>query len=810
MKSKRSRVQRAGGPAWSVDHLPLIAITVVMAAVVIWMGGRSAPGRLSLVVSGTVAAAIGMLVVGRSGRWPRFGTPEALWLLAVAWSALLLVSLPGVWSTEPLLSSLSDGSPAAASYPRSVAPSSSRQAVAVLIGCVLFWLALRYYFRSPAQAGTGIRLVAGYAVALAGFGLVQFLFSNGEFFWIYQHPSRTTSGHVCGPFQNHNHLGYCLAIGLPCTLWSRRSCDSARRWMWDAGTATILVAGLLTFSRSASLLLPLALAGYGLMALRDRRVARPDRHLVLVAAAATVAILLVGGSRIAGRLAASLQSASFTAVSPERFDLWKAVGQAIAHRPVTGYGPGTHASVYPAFIERYYPVVFTHAENSFLQIAVEGGGVALAICMIGLAYLVYLGVSGLRSPDDSQHPQQTAIWRPLTIAFAVAVLHSLVDFAWFVPGCLLPTLVLAATAVAMRSGSSQPAPPPWMRTALAGAVAAAGLAAAGTLIPATRSAMHWHTYRLASSDSDDPVSASDAPQQIAALQRAVQANRDDWRSAERLSMLLIDDLVLRVGSPMQGGAAVRQAIAEGENQQRLQQAIAAAQGALAGNRFAAHAYRTLALAAAYQSAPGDEAAQARVGELIEQGLRVRRHSPQLLITAGEFQVGRGRPDVAFQHWREAWVISPPFRQHLMNQLIPKLPASLILTIFEPTADQMVEIAFRYARAELRDEAAVIADAMRVEMDSVVQQTDRRAAAGALVRQANVEAYVSPQRAVPLLRRAVELDPENYLARRSLAGFLMATGQQSEAVSVVRWCLARRPTDPELVRMAGRLMPPRTR
>ena len=36
---------------------------------------------------------------------------------------------------------------------------------------------------------------------------------------------------------------------------------------------------------------------------------------------------------------------------------------------------------------------------------------------------------------------------------AGALLHSLGDFAWFIPGCLLPSLVLAASAIALRVDS---------------------------------------------------------------------------------------------------------------------------------------------------------------------------------------------------------------------------------------------------------------------------------------------------------------------------------------------------------------------
>ena len=52
------------------------------------------------------------------------------------------------------------------------------------------------------------------ATLLAVVGVAQYLFGNGKFLWIYQHPYRDTFDAVQGPFIDKNHFAHLLALGV--------------------------------------------------------------------------------------------------------------------------------------------------------------------------------------------------------------------------------------------------------------------------------------------------------------------------------------------------------------------------------------------------------------------------------------------------------------------------------------------------------------------------------------------------------------------------------------------------------------------
>jgi tetratricopeptide (TPR) repeat protein len=64
-----------------------------------------------------------------------------------------------------------------------------------------------------------LRWCAISAICMAVFGLVQYLASNGNFFWFYTHPFSTTFDRVKGSFANKNHFADFLALGVGPLIW---------------------------------------------------------------------------------------------------------------------------------------------------------------------------------------------------------------------------------------------------------------------------------------------------------------------------------------------------------------------------------------------------------------------------------------------------------------------------------------------------------------------------------------------------------------------------------------------------------------
>ena len=56
--------------------------------------------------------------------------------------------------------------------------------------------------------------IALSTILMAGFGLLQYFFSNGRFFWFYDYLYSNTSNNTTGSFSNRNHFAHFLCLGL--------------------------------------------------------------------------------------------------------------------------------------------------------------------------------------------------------------------------------------------------------------------------------------------------------------------------------------------------------------------------------------------------------------------------------------------------------------------------------------------------------------------------------------------------------------------------------------------------------------------
>src|SRR5690606_27321250 len=89
----------------------------------------------------------------------------------------------------------------------------------VIIACVL------YFFVAVQRLGTVddlcrfVGVVGWGGGAMAAFGLVQYAFSNGKFFWVYSHPMTDTFYVAKGAFANANHFANYLATALPAQMF---------------------------------------------------------------------------------------------------------------------------------------------------------------------------------------------------------------------------------------------------------------------------------------------------------------------------------------------------------------------------------------------------------------------------------------------------------------------------------------------------------------------------------------------------------------------------------------------------------------
>ena len=223
------------------------------------MGGRHPLGELVLVFAAVLAALAWLCCCLREQTLWRRSPGE--WLLAAGLLLLVVQLVPlGEWLLARLNSHIPRLLPlwtsAADSECRlgvwrclSLTPGATRAAAALALAYGLLFLVAVQRIERIRDVERLLRWTALSAAGMAAFGLVQWLASNGKFFWFYQHPFVTTSDAVHGAFSNRNHLAHFLALGLGPIVWwlqdalrkskrreqesflCRPSADGPRRWL---------------------------------------------------------------------------------------------------------------------------------------------------------------------------------------------------------------------------------------------------------------------------------------------------------------------------------------------------------------------------------------------------------------------------------------------------------------------------------------------------------------------------------------------------------------------------------------------------
>ena len=153
-----------------------------------------------------------MLLARRWVRTPAdWIVPAGIALIALQWiplpTAVLAAVAPKTAAYLPMWASAGDTAGRMGSWNRiSLVPQATLAGLAIFVAYGLLFFIVVQRVKSLADILRILRWIALSAVVMAGFGLLQYLLSNGKFLWIYQHPFRTTSVYVNGSFINRNHF----------------------------------------------------------------------------------------------------------------------------------------------------------------------------------------------------------------------------------------------------------------------------------------------------------------------------------------------------------------------------------------------------------------------------------------------------------------------------------------------------------------------------------------------------------------------------------------------------------------------------
>ncbi|MDD4269784.1 MAG: O-antigen ligase family protein [Pirellulaceae bacterium] len=862
-----SRFPEAGGPRRRSHPHPDLSlaladagIVAALVAVPFFMGGRTAIGQLAFTGAAFWTAAwwtIHQAVGGGDRKW----TPcAALWLavLGIGLVGLQLIPLPAallgalsprIQETLPLWAPGSAEQPSLGVWRTlSLTPGATRQSLVLLVAGGLLFAAAVQRIRTLADVERMIRLLALSVAAMAAFGMAQFLTSNGKFFWFYEHAFSKTGDCVKGAFTNRNHFAHFLALGFGGLLWwaAHGRFESSGRGLQvsafgrsrpslslHTALKTLLVpvcalAALMSFSRGGAI--ALVVSGTAGLALLFKAGRLSARSLVLLAGSGLVVcvgLAIHGYDTLSTRFENTQTLDSFAG----RNSLWAANTAGFADHWLTGTGLSSHRFVYPMYLTPAAGLqghVYTHAENGYVQLALETGIAGLLLALAALGLYFYWCAAALGGGADSRAVMCFVAVFPPLIASAV---HAAVDFVWYVPACMGVLVVTAACAFRLY-GLAREEPPaasramPRLVWAGAAAVLVAGAACAlPGLWQGLRGETAWNRYlavarQLAALDGDDAyedawvrseprrqiLSALEdtlaevlkhQPQSALAHARKAGVHLDLFNEHQRhaenaFDLRQIRETVLaNFPSPEAAREWLGQAI--GEHRRHLDFALRHAHRAVALGPLQGDAYVLLAQLSFLEpaGAPGKSA-------YIHQAYRVRPYDGAVLFAIGEEAGLANRPDLALEYWKRSFRCGPRHQQRLFEVLAGHLPARAFLESFQPEAEAMSLMVRHYQRPELAGELPDVLAAHAAACQAKARTLAGPEAAVYWTRAASSHQKLNdPAQQLFCLENAVAANSTDFGARLALGNCYLALGEYADAESQLRWCAMRKSDHPRV-------------
>ncbi len=607
------------------------------------------------------------------------------------------------------------------------------------------------------------------------------------------------------------------------------SADLIRTGTLLAAIALVLMAIALSMSKGGAMAVAAATAVIGAIYLHWRLI--DGKYLLGLAGIGLLMLGLLsihGYDEVTNRLD-DLASGSIEAVDhgAGRRKVWAANVQAIEHGGLTGSGAGSHREICPVYLDEPTTLEYTHAENGYLQIATENGmvGVALLAAGIGLCATWSLLCFG-RLQDASQQ----LCFGAAAAGLVASLVHSVVDFVWYIPACLSVTLALAVCVLRLAQLSLPDGNqaktrfefswPTWLECV--GVASMLGVWTTYSYFGPAVAAIHWDRYcRDVVAKADlfagqlsplaKELTAADAALRdplTESIQRHLeQTTRWDPSFAQahlRLASLLVEQFELAqqsaanamplpqirdaAQSNFESTAGLRAWLdrAVGANVKLLDAAYAHARQAVALSPLEGDAYVLLAnLGFLSDEKP------AATDAYIAQAQLVRPYSGEVMFEVGKHYFVHHEFDKGMRQWSKCFADSGTHQLRIVNLLAGPMPARDFLEAMHPDWRTLREVWARYRQqpqelAELINYAAKVTEREVHEPNGIPPEY-------IWLWQASMYSDLNQkEQALTCLEHAYQCNRYIYKVRYDLGYALKDVGKYSEAEPHLRWCLARRP------------------
>jgi hypothetical protein len=536
------------------------------------------------------------------------------------------------------------------------------------------------------------------------------------------------------------------------------------------------------------------------------------------------ALLSVYGEQIVSNRLSDLVSFDTTLLESEggvgRNRIWNAACLAIQDFPWCGTGLGSHAEVHPLYMVVAPGMEYTHAENGYLQLGVECGWVGLGLLLLGLTCLAVWCLLTTRAGTERR---LAACGAAGGASLAASAVHSLGDFVWYAPGCMLLTIAAAAcicrarqlskaSAGAQTTGWSLPRPA-WLLAG--GAVMAGMLWMLSIELPELQGESHYDAFLTIRKDPTLVESGTPLLAEIRELRSTVRANPQHARARLKLAQLYVGwfhELQRDSENPMTveqlRDAAIASEFESPEARDEWLERVLGKKRKLLELAF----QQTLASLRLCPLQGDGYVLRAKLGFLgdtqadaepdLKQAALVRPYDGDTLFSIGEEAFLKGDEEGTLDLWTRAFRVPGPHREKIIEFLVGHVKIEFILDEFKPDLDALQAIAAQCEKLERWDDFHLVLGKRANAFVEIAQKREGTAAAQAwLAAHWNANQIKNEPLAAETIQKAYAFDPNNFDVRRALALWLFRHEDAQAAAPHLTWCLQRKPEDGELIEAA---------
>ena len=871
-----------------------IALFGLLCIAPFFLGGRYAIGQFVYAALAALAAIAWTLhrCLERPRPWKR-SAGDLLLLMAFLLVGFQLLALPGGLlaklspglSEKLLLWGIGSGQEGGlgAWSKISLVPNATLGALAMLAAFSMLYFVVVQRTRQLSDVIRILAFVGIGAVLLAIVGIVQYVSGTEKFLGFYEHPFRGAGGSATAGFYNNNHFAHMLALGigplvgwLAATLIGQRKTSSfntpssqtpsrsgrfhnhpwAQLVMSPSvaliALVVVLFAGLMSMSRGGALVVCLAMGVASFVLITRKCLSRKALLALGCSAALVVTAMSIHGFKQVSSGLNTLTSGSAEQLDPAglRLAVWKANSAALSDFWRIGSGAGTHRHVIPAYLEKSYPLEFTHAESGYLQIATETGTPGIILCVSAILLVAYWCFSAWRHSPDRQHSIAVAA---VTAGIAASIVHSIWDFVWYIPASMATTAVLVACAFRLKQLAVSPhsnaeespslslsetnnalskgnsANMPVQAWAIAAITILASILMLGNRIGPALASSDWDAYLLASTKmmktdraaarnlASKPMTVPERITQtdamIGHLEAVARRTPNDPRVHSRLAGQLlkrfglaqydspnfmplsqIRDAAIASKFPSSKALHAWLAKATGKSYRYLDQALLHANASAQKSPFSSSGYLYLSELCFLQGKGSMK------DDYFTQAQQVNPFDGQVLIRAGTEAWLARDSERAIKLWKEAFNSSAENRNTLISMLAGKVPVMFIIQTFEPNQEVLSQLDLHYQQLGQQKEL----DNLRSYSVSYLMEKAKKAS-GEEAGKLWFDAFVVNKKlgqfdqAITCGKTAVQLNQHNMQYRSAVGRLLLQQRQFEEAITQLQWCVTRKPSDQLLQR-----------